>query len=571
MTSIIGKKQGGKTYYYAVESARVDGKPRIVSQQYLGSADEVMAKVTGAGAGGAPARSAHHRFGEVAAVWAVLERLGVADIIDDVVAGVDPVTGVSVGRFLVIAALNRVVAPCSKAQISDWWAGTAGPRFTRIGAGKLDHRRFWDAMNQVTAEHLEQISARIAAKIVAEYDLDTSSVALDMTNFATWVDSTNEAAPLLARGRSKQKRSDLRLLGLGLVVTRDGGIPLAWHAYPGNRPDVSVFTDTLDALTNSYRAITASGQPVAAGTGNDALTVVFDAGQNSADNFTYLTGTGAKYVGSTPPSDHQDLLAISAGNYRPVEGFDGLTAYESTKTIYGQPQRIVVTHSPTLHTAQSRGFDQTLAKATGRLDELAETLARGKTRSTREQLTARIDRITHNTWVTEVLTVTVTGNSPKEFRLTHHIPKTARTALEKRVFGKRILITNQADWTTAEVIAAYRSQSHVEDSFRQLKDPHVVSFSPMHHWTDDHIRVHTFTCILALQAAHLMTRQAEQAGIKLSTRKILDELGSIQETVLLYHDGTKGRPRAQRLLTDHSKTAEKLADLFTLDAHAPTR
>jgi hypothetical protein len=93
----------------------------------------------------------------------------------------------------------------------------------------------------------------------------------------------------------------------------------------------------------------------------------------------------------------------------------------------------------------------------------------------------------------------------------------------------------------------------------------------MHHWTDDHIRVHTFTCVLALQAAHLMTRQAEQAGIKLSTRKILDELGSIQETVLLYHDGTKGRPRAQRLLTDHSKTAEKLAILFNLDAHAPTR
>ena len=85
----MGKKQGGKTYYYAVESARVNGKPRIVSQQYLGSAGEVMAKVTGAGAGGVPVRSAHHRFGEVAAVWAVLERLGVAGIINDVVAGVD--------------------------------------------------------------------------------------------------------------------------------------------------------------------------------------------------------------------------------------------------------------------------------------------------------------------------------------------------------------------------------------------------------------------------------------------------------------------------------------------------
>lgn len=571
MTSIVGKKQDGRTYYYAVESARVDGKPRIVSQQYLGSAEEVMAKISGAGAAGVPVRSAHHGFGDVAAVWGVLERLSVAEIIDDVVAGTDPVKGVSVGRFLVIAALNRVVAPCSKAQLSDWWAATAGPRFTRIGAAKLDHRRFWDAMNQVTAEHLQEISARVAAKIVAEHGLDTSSVALDMTNFATWVDSANGSAPLLARGRSKQKRSDLRLLGLGLVVTRDGGIPLAWHAYPGNRPDVSVFTETLDALTASYRAIEGTSRPAGQKADNDGLTVVFDAGQNSAGNFAHLIDTGASYVGSTPPSDHQDLLAVPKTRFPPVDGFDGLTAYESAKTIYGLSQRVVVTHSPTLHAAQSRGFDQTLAKATGLLDELAATLARGKTRRTSEQVAGQIARITHDTWVAEVLTVNLTGEHPKDFRLTYETKKAARTALEKRVFGKRILITNQHDWTVSEVVAAYRSQSHVEDAFRQLKDPHVVSFSPMHHWTDDHIRVHTFTCVLALQAAHLMARTAGQAGMELSTRKVLDELGSIEETVLLYHDGAKGRPRAQRLLTDHSRTAEKLATLFNLDTYAPTR
>ena len=47
------------------------------------------------------------------------------------------------------------------------------------------------------------------------------------------------------------------------------------------------------------------------------------------------------------------------------------------------------------------------------------------------------------------------------------------------------------DWPAAEVIAGYRSQSEAEFSFRQLKDPHVVSFSPMFHWTEHNIRVHT--------------------------------------------------------------------------------
>ena len=68
MASIVGKRRGKQTYYYLVESARVQGKPRIVSQQYLGSAEEVMAKL-GQTPAGQPVRSAHKQFGDLAAVW----------------------------------------------------------------------------------------------------------------------------------------------------------------------------------------------------------------------------------------------------------------------------------------------------------------------------------------------------------------------------------------------------------------------------------------------------------------------------------------------------------------------
>jgi len=84
------------------------------------------------------------------------------------------------------------------------------------------------------------------------------------------------------------------------------------------------------------------------------------------------------------------------------------------------------------------------------------------------------------------------------------------------------------------VVAGYRSQSEAEFGFRQLKDPHVVSFSPMHHWTEHNIRVHVFTCVLALQIAHLMRREAAHAGLHLSVRELLDTLAGIEETVLIY-------------------------------------
>ena len=130
MASIVGKRRGKRTYYYLVESARVHGKPRIVSQQYLGST-EVLAKLTQA-AGGQPIRSQHKRFGDLAAVWSTLARLGVAGIVDKVAPRRD--AAASVGTYLALACANRIVDPCSKQGFADWWETTAGGRWVnRIG------------------------------------------------------------------------------------------------------------------------------------------------------------------------------------------------------------------------------------------------------------------------------------------------------------------------------------------------------------------------------------------------------------------------------------------------------
>ena len=149
-----------------------------------------------------------------------------------------------------------------------------------------------------------------------------------------------------------------------------------------------------------------------------------------------------------------------------------------------------------------------MAKAGRKLDELAATLARGKTRRPREKVAADITAITRKPWVRRVITWQLTGEQPRDLRLAWGIDAGARAALEEELFGKHVLITDHDEWPAADVIAGYRSQSEAEFSFRQLKDPRVVSFSPMHHWAEHNIRVHTFTCVLALQIACLMRRKA---------------------------------------------------------------
>lgn len=144
----------------------------------------------------------------------------------------------------------------------------------------------------------------------------------------------------------------------------------------------------------------------------------------------------------------------------------------------------------------------------------------------------------------------LTGQLPAELRLSWALDPLARQQLEDELFGKHVLITDHDHWPVADVVAAYRSQSEAEFSFRQLKDRHVVSFSPMYHWSEHNIRVHTFTCVLAPQIAHLMRLQTERAELHLSVRELLTQLAGIGETVLIYPTGGRGRPKARRMVCE---------------------
>jgi transposase len=520
MASLYRKVINGKPYYYLREMGWVDGKPKMVSERYLGSVAEIVKAMDAAEAGMMPQRTGHLAFGDVAAAWSLITDLDVAAVIDEVVGARRSDAGASVGTYLVLAALGRLVAPRSKKAFADWWATTAADRFTGISGKVLDHRKFWDAMHAVDAEALQEISTRLAGRMIEVFDLDTSSVALDMTNFATYIDTTNGRAPIAQRGKAKQKRTDLRLVGLGLVVTRAGGIPLVWHAYPGNRPDVTQFPALIDHLVQQYRTLPADRPAgVGGGTGGPdpaSMTVVFDAGQNSTANFEHLRRSGLRFVGSVPPSDCPDLLALPASRRTPVDKtrYPGLTAVDTHRDLYGQHRRVVLTHSQNLHEEQARSFTGTTLAKTGRqLDDLAATLARGKTRRTHDQLSTEIEKITHSPWVHAVIDVELTGDSPADRRLT---------------------------WTVADIVAGYRSQSEIEFGFRQLKNPHEVSFSPMYHWTQNNIAVHTFTCVLALQLAHLLRLTAHRVGHDLSVKALLDTLSGIGETVLICSTSTDG-------------------------------
>ena len=152
--ALYKKTVNGNVYWYLREMARVDGKPKMVSERYLGSAKDIEKLLDAKEAVSVPERTKHLGFGDSAAVWGILARLDVAGIIEGVVGPRRKDAGASVGTYLALAALNRVVAPTSKLGFADWWKTAAADRFTKIPASVLDHRRFWDAMHALSLIHI---------------------------------------------------------------------------------------------------------------------------------------------------------------------------------------------------------------------------------------------------------------------------------------------------------------------------------------------------------------------------------------------------------------------------------
>ncbi|MFZ2056227.1 MAG: hypothetical protein WAV54_02305 [Acidimicrobiales bacterium] len=191
-STVIGKTIKGHTYYYVREVARVGGKPKVISQRYLAEAADIEAAMAGATV--MADRTRHLAFGDLAAVWSMFERLKVAEIIDEVVGSRRTDAAALKGTYIALATANRVVDPCSKRKLSDWWKNTSGDRLVRLPAFALDHRRSWDAMDAIGKDQLQEIERRVAARLPEVFSVDLWGLVLDLTNFATYVGSSNDRA-----------------------------------------------------------------------------------------------------------------------------------------------------------------------------------------------------------------------------------------------------------------------------------------------------------------------------------------------------------------------------------------
>lgn len=540
MAYLFKKKVKGKVYYYIGECKWVDGRPHVVSQKYLGTLEKIEARM------GAPVPQPYtaeiSEYGASAALFSMARELDLVNTIDRYVPKRDQ--GLSVGQYLLLAALNRAICPTSKRKLGEWFQNTALYHWVSVAKSSLlASQRFWDHMDRLNQDSIRSIEAEIAERMVEKFKLDLRCLIYDTTNFITWIDTMN-AAELPQRGHSKEKRYDLKIIGLSLMLTTDFQIPLFHQVYPGNRSDSTQFGGVTEELVGRYKRL--------AGACND-ITLVYDKGNNSIANQKAVDGSPFHFVGSLKACEVPELLDVPQSEYSLLKGGDlaGTTAHRVQREVLGALRTVVVTYNEALYLGQLQGHLLRLRKLTEALKELATSLVRRAEQvaekkklrgriptisSVEEQVQGIVDKAgnPYQQWIKTMVEADAAGMPQLVYRVDHD----AMDAYNTRHLGKSILFTDRHDWSSEDIIRVYRNQWHVEAAFREMKDPHFLSWEPQFHWTDQKIMVHAFYCVLALTLANLTRRKLHHAGIDLSTETMLRELTGIKEVVHIYPKGS---------------------------------
>ncbi len=547
MASLQAYQSHGISYYRIVESFRKNGKPALRVVAHLGRVDDILKLHQRQQAA---LRISSVSAGAVSALHRLAREFDLAGRIDRVIAPEGRVQvrdGLTVGLSLVAAMIARACAPRSKRAFADWAKTTYLPELMGFTSADLTSQHFWDQMNEMPVDRLAVIEQDLVREVLRVEQLQLKALAYDTTNFYTHIASTNTRPKLPRRGHNKQGRHGLRQMGLALVVDQDTQLPLTHELYEGARSDLKTFAAFLKPVRQRLRELSGTAEQ---------LTMVFDAGASSKDNLAGLRD----YVTALRPSNHRALLEEASAGLAPVALATGaeVRAWRGQRAIAGERREVVVVFSPKLHEGQLRGLAQSMARSYRELEQMGL-----RPRTSLEAAKRKLNQIRGRQYLRALLCYQV---DPDEQGLVHirlWSDWLEYRRLAERYFGLRILITDRAEWSTAQIVEAYRGQSAAESSFRDLKDPRMLSTRPQFPWTDQKLHVHAFMCVTAHLLVTLLHRRAtRQAAYQGSSRRLLAELAEIRCCRLIDATGRKGRPRVRWQIEEIKETRSAMAQVL---------
>ena len=504
----------GTEYWSLVESKRINGKPRPIVIEYFGNSKAFAKKLMDSRNENKLLKSYAH--GETHALMKVVEMLGIEQILDSTFKP-QIKNGLKRSKSLLLIALQSICNPGSKSKFQSWIETTSLPYDYGVPVKALSCDHFWHQMDNISEVEIANAEDAIMQKIFTLYDFGLEKIALDYTNYYTYISSSNDKCDIAKRGRNKQKRHDLRQYSLALITTKESGLPLCSYIYEGNKNDQTAFSEYMRILKQRIPNYDPK-----------AITLIFDGGGNNKDN---LKGIETHYICSFSLNSCKNLYDIDLSQYQSVK-FSGKTvnSYRLSQEVWGVERECILTYSNSLYVGQIKELNSNIDAAVAAFKDYNEQLRNPKSRisKTQEAIKRKIESIVKKKYLETIFETRVITNEDATHSVEYLINLKNKDDISHKYFGKKLLISDRKDWATASILQAYREQDSIEKIFRSTKDDGHFSIRPQYHYTSQKIRVHIFCCLLGLTLATILHKEAVKQGYVGSRNKMLDSLSGIR-------------------------------------------
>ncbi|MBU0736343.1 MAG: IS1634 family transposase [Proteobacteria bacterium] len=544
------KKKKGRPYLYVREIARVHGKPKVVSQTYIGSPARVLSLATGQEQG--PIRLKVEEFGALWLAQQFSRDIDICAMVDGVIPPGDREKGPTIGEYFLYCIWNRMVEAVSKNKLAKWYKRTAIQHIRPVDINELTSKRYWEKWNRVTEASLKEIARAFFARLWEIESPSADCLLFDTTNYYTFM-ASNTQSELARRGKNKASRHHLRQIGLGLLVARDSRLPLYYTVYPGNVHDSKQFEAIMDEMFGIICGLHNT---------KERLTVVIDKGMNSEDNYAWIDEhSRIHFVTTYSTYFAQDLATTPLERFEPVdipknlrlveEGMpeERLLAYRSSGEYWGKKRTVVVTYNPATARKKSYTFQSKLETMR---EELLVMRAKVKEQAPHwrkpNDIQERYLRLCERLHISSELFILQFHQSDDGLSMSFR-KDPYNVSRKQAMFGKNIIITDNTDWTTREIVEASLDRWQVENRFR-LSNDDLVATRPIRHWTDSKIRCHLFSCVVALAYLRRLELKLNSYGIKRTAEDVMDDMRHLH-SVLTVNKGTR---KPERRLETPSKT-----------------
>jgi transposase len=485
-------------------------------------------------------------LGALPVLYALLERLQVRALINRYCPTESPVDH---GAVALVLVLNRLIAPRPLYRVMDWLASTVLSDYLGVAASKFNDDRLGRTLDAL-AEHAQAIWQAIASQALLRYRIDLSVLFYDLTALVMMGEYPD--SELVDYGFAHNTPSDKQKVKLGLMVTHDGGIPCLFQPWAGRTADRATVQHNMDAL-----------QTLLTGQGQDTqqVLIVGDSANLNSELALAYADHHLKYLAGVPLVEkaHRTLVRTPTERelYRqPVTDDHGPTGYwgwvcEVPFAHGGRrvTHRGLVVLSGPMRTALRRTRAQQFHMLFAALREVQAKIGNKRYRTALE-VQRRAETQLRRSPVGKLVRVEATATPEGTPTLRWWIDRPG-LANAMRADGRYLLATNDPHLTPVQMLARYRDKDAVEKRFRVFKQD--LQVRPLFVHTDEHLRAMLLINLIALLAYSLLERQAQQQGVCLTARRILEQLSSLQVIEIEACDGSR-----TQLLSDSTPDQRRL-------------